>query len=58
MISEICEIISSVALDAKDAKDAKLIQKVAGDIEAIEKISDILIAQKMQDDDVEMLSAD
>jgi hypothetical protein len=41
VISQICEIISSVALDSKDAK---AMQKVAGDIEAIEKISDILLA--------------
>lgn len=40
VISEICEIISTVALDSKDAKT---MQKIAGDIEAIEKLSDILL---------------
>ena len=44
IISEICEIISSVAIDSKDAKS---MQKIAGDIEAIEKITDILLTQKL-----------
>ena len=31
-------------------------QKMAGDIDAIERICDILLANKLTDDDVEMIS--
>ena len=42
-VGEICEIISCIAADSKDPKQ---MQKIAGDIEAIEKICDLLINSK------------
>lgn len=44
LTAEICEIVSNIATNAKDPKT---MQKVAGDIEAIEKISDILILRSL-----------
>ena len=40
---EICDIIQNIASDSKDRRH---LQKVAGDIQAIEKICDILITLK------------
>jgi hypothetical protein len=44
LTAEICEIIANIATNAKDPKT---MQKIAGDIEAIEKISDILIQRSL-----------
>mgnify|MGYP007026495083 CR=1 FL=1 len=43
MICQICEIISSIVTDSKDPK---AMQKVAADIEAIEKINGLLLNHK------------
>ena len=43
LIAEICGIISSIALVSKDKRH---LQKVAGDIQAIEKISELLLSLK------------
>ena len=42
LVTGIAEIISNIATDAKDPRS---MQKVAGDIEALEKISDILTSK-------------
>lgn len=55
-VSEICKIIRSIA---KDSKDRKYMQKIAGDIQAIEKISLLFLNTKdtasNTNEDVEMI---
>lgn len=52
-ISEICEIIASIATEAKEPRH---MQKIAGDIEAIEKLCDILLNLKLSQEDEDMLT--
>lgn len=56
-IKEICEIITNMTTDAKEAKK---LQKVAGDIEALEKVCEILSQQNLADvnEDVEMSNSE
>lgn len=43
IISEVCKIIRSLA---KNSRNRKHLQKVAGDIQAIEKLSDLVVNSK------------
>ena len=49
-VIEACEIIESLV------KDNKPLQKVAGDSEAVEKLTTLLQKQKLQSVDVDMVS--
>lgn len=44
LVAEVCDIITNIASDAKDKKG---MQKAAGDIEAIEKICDLLLSKSL-----------
>lgn len=55
MISEICEIIQSISTDVKDPR---AMQKVAGDIETIEKICELLIANKVNEENIDMANGE
>lgn len=43
MVVEICYIIRSIA---KDSRDRRHMQKIAGDIQAIDKISELLLNER------------